>query len=172
MSFTTNSLYLARLKSLTTFDMVMGLAGTLLLLGFLTLLYDSLRRRNFAGKYAAGLLGALAGSGYCFVMLYTELHHRYLLQEGPYRYTIAQVTDHSRQRGKLRFWYHYQVAARDLLGAKSCGISQWRDLPCPPVGTRFYVKYSVTEPAVQELTEREVSDSVRTIPPLGWAKLP
>lgn len=108
----------------------------------------------------------------CFFMVYRGMRARYLLREDASRYTMARVTDHGTRRGYRQFIYHYEVNGKDYQSAEDCGVSQNRALPCPPLGTRFYVQFSSEEPDVEQITQLEVPDSVRIIPPLGWERLP
>ena len=157
-------------EGLTTSEVVMIVVGVPALLGFGSVLVDSLRERRFRG-YTRQLLGFLLLLVFCGVILYTSVRTRYLLQ-GPCRYTVAQVTKHSRQRGELRFWYAYRVAAHEGLGYDWCGIRNGRDQPCPLVGTRLYLRFSVEDPSVKQLITMPVPDTLRTIPLLGWTRIP
>lgn len=119
-----------------------------------------------------GLFGGLLVVAFCFFMAYRMPRDRYLLREGVSRYTVAQVTKYGTRRGYRRFTYRYEVTGKTYLDAEDCGVSQNRALPCPPLGTRFYVQFSPEYPSVGQITQLEVPDSVRTVPPLGWERLP
>ena len=108
----------------------------------------------------------------CLLVVWHLTRERYLLREGASRYTVAWVYEYGSQRGFHTFLYRYRVAGYDGQGYLRCGVSYERALPCPPLGTRFYVQFSPEEPAVEQITQLEVPDTVRTVPPLGWARLP
>ena len=121
------------------------------------------------------LLGPLSWLGIgtlCLLVVWHLTRERYLLREGASRYTVAWVYEYGSQRGFHTFLYRYRVAGYDGQGYLRCGVSYGRALPCPPLGTRFYVQFSSEEPAVEQITQLEVPDTVRTVPPLGWARLP
>ena len=119
----------------------------------------------------APLIGVFLSAGF-FVMAYFPPHHKYLLRPGASHYTTAQVFKYGNQRGNDVFVYEYYVAGQRYQSSRECGIKDWQALPCPRLGTRYYIRFSLEDPQVEQVTKQLVPDSVRTVPPLGWAKLP
>ncbi|WP_223653219.1 hypothetical protein [Hymenobacter psoromatis] len=105
-------------------------------------------------------------------MAYYTPHDKYLLREGASHYTTAKVFKYGYQRGYHVFVYEYYVAGTRYQSSRECGVKEWQALPCPDLGTRYYIRFSLEDPQVEQVTKQIVPDSVRTIPPLGWAKLP
>ena len=164
-----------RQTGLETGDLVAILLGVFLLL-FIGWAYREIvsdwNKKTVTHNDLFGLLGGLLVVAFCFFMAYAETRARYLLREGASRYTVAQVTKYGTRRGYRQFVYRYEVSGRGYRGDEDCGVSQNRTLPCPPLGTRFYVQFSPEDPDVEQITQLEVPDTVHTVPPLGWERLP
>ena len=116
-----------------------------------------------------GFLGTLGIGTVCLLFAWRLARERYLLQPGAGRYTVGTVTEHYWQRGRHKFVVVYDVGQRHQTG-EACGIANNQNVPCPPLGTRRYVYFSPEAPSTQQVTA--VPDSVHTIPPLGWARIP
>ena len=119
----------------------------------------------------APIMGVLM-SAVCFFMMYWGVRTRYLLRAGATRYTVGKVFEHSSNRGNDTFVYEYYVAGQRYQSAHECGPEDWRDFTCPDLGVRLYVRFSPEDPSTDLVVNILVPDSVRTIPPLGWARLP
>ncbi|WP_223653216.1 hypothetical protein [Hymenobacter psoromatis] len=123
------------------------------------------------GDVFSPLISLFLSAGF-FIMAYFPPHDRYLLREGASRYTTAKVFKYGYQRGNKVFVYEYYVAGQRYQSSHECGPEDWRDFTCPDLGVRLYVRFSPEDPSTDVVTNTLVPDSVRTIPPLGWAKLP
>ncbi len=115
---------------------------------------------------------AIAIGLFLVVASWRLVHKRYLLRPEAGRYTVATVVEQDSWRGNPRFTYVYYVAGQRHQTAQECGTIAGQDLPCPPLHARFYVHFAPESPTAVEMTRRSVPDSIRIIPPLGWAKLP
>lgn len=107
----------------------------------------------------------------CFVAWYSS-RERYLLQPGKGRYTVATIYKHAWWRGRRKFVCAYFVAGQRYQTDQQCGIAQGQELPCPALGARRYIYFAPQDPNTKRVLAVPVPESVRTIPPLGWAKLP
>ena len=107
-----------------------------------------------------------------FLLAYSGPRSRYLLREGAYHYTSARVLKYGMQRGNHVFVYEYYVAGQRYQSSRECGPEEWRAWACPALGQRYYVRFALASPGVEQLSQRPVPISVGTIPPLGWARMP
>jgi len=123
------------------------------------------------GSVVSPLIALLISGGF-LLLAWSMPRARYLLRPGAGRYTVATVYKHKRWRGKPQFVYEYLVSGQHYSGEQSCGIAEWRELPCPALHTRRYAYFAPDDPSTEILTAVPVPDSVRTIPPLGWARIP
>jgi hypothetical protein len=115
-------------------------------------------------QYVSGL-GALA---IVIFFCYDSLHTRYQLRPGVGRYIPGAVYAYGHtKRGKL-YWYRYYIAGNTYENHAFCAAGE----DYPPRGTRYYILYSLAEPAISQSTGRRLPDTLRTIPSLGWGKLP
>lgn len=97
---------------------------------------------------------------------------RYLAEPGGGRYTVGTVYKHDSQRGIRRFVCAYYVTNQRYQTDQECGIAQGRELPCPLLQARFYIGFAPESPGTAQITNVPVPDSVRSIPPLGWDRIP
>ncbi len=101
-----------------------------------------------------------------------SIRKRYLLQPGKGCYTVGTITEHYWRKGEHNYLVVYYVGNQRWQTTASCGIKNNLNLPCPPLGTRLYVYFAPADPNTAQITAVPVPDSVRVIPPIGWAKLP
>lgn len=148
--------------------------GLLLLALGLWLGYGTARTPRPGWTYGAVLTPLLlAGlAGVCGLVSWALARERYLLRPGAGRYTVGVVDEHYTQRGRQKFVCVYHVARQRWQTGQACGIARGQDLPCPALQTRRYVYFAPEDPGIAQLTAVPVPDSVRTIPPLGWARIP
>jgi len=114
-------------------------------------------------------LGLMAA---CAFMLWYSTRTRLLLQPGAGRYTVGTIYQHKWTKGKRKYLLEYYVAGKRWQTDELCGIQNNQNLPCPPVGTRLYVYFALSDPNTARITAVPVPDSVRVVPPIGWVKLP
>ncbi len=117
-------------------------------------------------------LSALLISAFCFFMVWGTQRQQYLLRPGAGRYTVSTVFKYGRMRGRPRFVVEFWVGGQRYQTDEECDKQASREVPCPARGTRFFVYFAPETPGTCRVLEQSVSDSVRVIPPLGWAKLP
>ena len=96
-----------------------------------------------------------------------QAYNRYQLRPGVGRYIIGYVSDYGKSKSGRSYFYRYEVAGQTYEGHTNCEHNG-----CPPRGARYYIHYSPTEPDINRSTAVRVPDTLRHIPPLGWAKLP
>lgn len=114
--------------------------------------------------YLSGLAGVAVAAFFC----YSSLHTRYQLRPGVGRYLPGSVYAYgSTKRGKL-YWYTYFVAGNAYQNHAFCAAGE----DYPPRGTRYYIRYSLAEPAISQSTGVRVPDTLRSVPSLGWGTLP
>lgn len=111
-------------------------------------------------------------SAVCFLIAYSTPRKHYLLRGGVARYTAARVFKYGNEKGDDKFVYEYYVAGQRYQSSRKCGVKDWQQQPCPALGNRYYVRFSPENPGTEEFTDIFVLDTLRTIPPLGWARLP
>lgn len=113
-------------------------------------------------------LSGLGTLGLIIFFCYNSLHTRYQLRPGVGRYIPGAVyAQGSSKRGKL-YWYTYSVAGNTYQHHALCAAGK----DYPPRGTRYYIQYSLAEPALSQSTGVRVPDTLRTVPSLGWGTLP
>lgn len=105
--------------------------------------------------------------GLMFVAVtYTKANEHRLLR-GECRYTIARVYEHGftkRHRyARLAFWVSGERYRHDE------DIDALRPLP---VGSCWFLRYAVPDPDANEFMDIPMPDSVRVVPPTGWARRP
>ena len=165
-----------RQQGVETPDIVFALLSVAILIfsgfGARKLWYDMRQQKSLT---YADVLAPFAGvfmSVVFFIIAYSSTQRIYLLRAGATRYTVGKVFEHSSNRGNDTFVYEYYVAGQRYQSAHECGPEDWRDFTCPDLGVRLYVRFSPEDPNTDVVTTTLVPDSVRTIPPLGWARLP
>jgi hypothetical protein len=142
--------------------------------GFVTykLWRDVRQQKPLTYRDALTPLAGILLSTLFFLLAYSGPRSRYLLRAGAYHYTVARVFKDGMQRGNHVFVYEYYVAGQRYQSSRECGPEEWRAWACPALGQRYYVQFSLASPGVEQVLQHPVPDSVRTIPPLGWAKIP
>ncbi|TPG65320.1 hypothetical protein [Hymenobacter nivis] len=110
-------------------------------------------------------VGLLAVVGF---FLFTSLHTRYLLRPGAGRYLPGEVYAYGQAKGGKMYWYRYRVAGGTYENHTFCADRE----VYPPLGTRYYILYSLAEPAVSRSTNIRVPDTLQYVPSLGWGRLP
>ena len=153
----------------SVFNVVMALLGVICCFFDFALMREAYRM-NCMGK-TLGIRTVLAiASGGVGVLLcraaYSNTRETHLLRVGPTRYTEATITRSFFSRSGRKFVFRYRVGAYQGQGQGECGER------CPAVGTRRYLRFAVDAPDVYELTPYYLDDSVRTVPSLGWERLP
>ena len=118
-------------------------------------------------RTAFGFLGGTAMISIFSYALVSNIRRDHLLRVGTPRYTVATVGRNYYSRSGRKFVFDYRVGAYRNETNANCGESG-----CPPPGTRRYVRFAAEAPDVCKLTDLYVPDTLQTIPPLGWAKLP
>ena len=98
---------------------------------------------------------------------YQNVRRAHLLRVGPCRYTVAAITRNFYSRSGRKFVVVYRVGDYQGHDQADCGQSG-----CRAAGTRLYIRFAAEAPDVCELTGLYVPDTLRTIPPLGWARIP
>ncbi|WP_052732233.1 hypothetical protein [Hymenobacter terrenus] len=87
---------------------------------------------------------------------------------GECRYTVGWVYKHSRSKTGRAAHYKFWVRGVQFSSFEKV---QWQ-YGGRPLGSRWYVRYAVADPEVCIHTRIQVPDSVRVVPPTGWATLP
>jgi len=100
--------------------------------------------------------------------LFTSLHTRYQLRPGVGRYLPGEVYAYAQAKGGKMYLYRYYVAGGTYENHTFCAD---RDV-YPPLGTRYYIQYSLAEPAISRSTNIRVPDTLAHVPSLGWGSLP
>ena len=97
----------------------------------------------------------------------SNLRRDHWLRVGTPRYTVATVTRSYYSRSGRKFVFTYQAGTYQGDTYSNCGRGG-----CPPAGSRRYVRFAAQAPDVCRVLDRPVPDTLRTIPPWGWADLP
>ena len=108
----------------------------------------------------------------CLLAVWMLPRERYLLRPGAGRYVVGTITEHYWQRGRHKYVIVYYVDGQRWQTAEACGMADWQNLPCPALGARLYVYFAPKDPTVQQVLAVPVPDTLRTVPPRGWARLP
>ncbi len=155
-------------------EVVAALLGAVVLGGGLALAWRAfqiskkeLTYRDVVVPPVSVLMGLVFGFG-----ALRMVRERYLLQPGMGRYTVATVFKRDTWRGKQRFAYEYYLGGERWQTGKGCGSENGYALECPAVGERLYIYYAPESPGTTQVLAVPVPDTLRHIPPLGWAKLP
>ena len=159
---------------LTGWEAGAGLFGLMLLMLEIYTMPSLFRKQHSELKYK-DVLGPFIGLfvvGISWFFAYGLLRERYLLQPGKGRYTVATVFKRDTQRGKQRFACEYYLAGERHQTGERCGSENGYALVCPAVGQRLYIYYAPESPGTAQVLAVPVPDTLRHIPPLGWAKLP
>ena len=114
-----------------------------------------------------GWLGCIVLSTVLGVASYQNTRRAHWLRVGTSRYTVATIERNFSARSGRKFVFAYRVGSYQGQDQGECG-----EAGCPPVGSRRYVRFAAQAPDVSELTRWDVPDSLRHVPPLGWAELP
>jgi hypothetical protein len=93
--------------------------------------------------------------------------NKHRLLRGECRYTVARVYENWRFKGDEESRFEYWVNGERYRFDKRMRREGWR-----PLHSRWYVRYAVPDPDAHEYTGKPVPDSVRVVPPQGWASLP
>lgn len=97
---------------------------------------------------------------------------RYLLRPGAGSYSVGTVVKINSLRGKRQFACAFVVNGQHCQTGKLCGTVEGKAVPCPAFYSRRYVHFAPESPDTAVITDIAVPDSVRTIPPLGWPRIP
>ncbi len=163
-----------RTHGLRSAELVAALLGSLLLLLEAWLIPVAWRKpaaRRTYGDVVGPVLAVAIGT-FLLVASWSLVRKRFLLRPGAGRYTVATVIGLDSWRGQPRFTYTYNVNAQRYQTGQECGIVTGQPAPCPTLHARRYARFAPEDPAIVELTALSVPDSVHTIPPLGWGRLP
>lgn len=150
------------------------IVGLVLLAGGVISVRDLWRlpRHKVTRRDVVATLSLFATGAFFLLMIGLSIRKRYLLQPNSGHYTVGTVYQHKWQKGQQKYLLEYYVAGQRWQTSEFCGIEEWKDVPCPALGSRRYVRFAPEEPSTAEIVSKPVPDSVRVIPPLGWAKLP
>lgn len=155
-------------------EVVAALLGTLILLLEVWLMPVAWRKPAARRTYSDVVGPVLAVAIGCFLLVasWHLVHKRYLLRPGAGRYTVATVIELDSWRGEPRFTYAYFVNGQRYQTCQTCGTAAGQPLPCPSLHAHRYARFAPEDPSIAELTALLVPDSVRTVPPLGWVRVP
>jgi hypothetical protein len=153
-----------------TMAVVMLFGSVMFVIGVYSLI--NLRRLLLTQPMVSGrqLFAPFAGilSGVVITWIAYTAANKHRLLRGECRYTVAQVYENWRYKGdkesRFEFWVNGELYRFDERMSWRGG---WR-----PLHSRWYVRYAVPDPDAYEYTDIPVPDSVRTVPPDGWAGLP
>lgn len=114
-----------------------------------------------------GLTGTIVFSCLFGSAVISNTRRDHWLRVGTSRYTVATITRSYYSRSGRKFVFVYPAGPRRYQANAECG-----NTPCPPAGTRRYVRFAAEAPDVCQVTPVPIPDSVRDVPPLGWDRLP
>jgi hypothetical protein len=114
----------------------------------------------------APFAGLLLGVGLTGIAYTAANKHRLL--RGECRYTVARVYENRRIKGDEISRFEYWVGGERYECKEQM---EWRG-GWRPLHSRWYVRFAVPDPDAYEYLDRPVPDSVRAVPPDGWANLP
>ncbi len=150
-----------------------GLGGALSILGCvmstaLAIYFTiELRRRRYDGPPLTGqsvvaTLGAYFFIGLCVWFFYSGVRGRHLLRVES-RYTVATITRVRRVKAQWESRYIYTVGGMRYTDYLTRGSH-----PALPIGSRWWLRYAATDPAVHEWRYEQVPFHLVTVPDSGW----
>lgn len=164
------SFLVSYLPDITVFNIVLALCSGGCWFGAIALVQEAFSLRYKRQKLRNGTWLSILGGVILGIVLsraaYENTRRIHWLRVGALRYTVATVTRTFFARSGRKFSVRYQVGSYQGQDQGECGEA------CPALHSRRYVRFAAQAPDVCELTQVDVPDSVHTIPPLGWAKLP
>ena len=170
-------------------EVIFAVVGALLIIGGVLIIRDKLRylvkkdvrrpRVVWDHKTLGFLLQSFGIGTLILCVSWSSIHKRYLVRPGAGRFTVGTVVQHTVNKGHYHFVCAYHVQGQLYQITERCdryrgrgSIDRWLKLLCPSRGTRHYVYFSPLDPSVSQMSNVPVPDTLRSIPPLGWARLP
>ena len=159
------------LTDVSVFNLVLGLFVGACWFIALALAHDVYRNHRRGQKQLPNVFLGIAASLFLGIALgrttYQNVRRAHYLRVGPCRYTVAAITHNFYSRSGRKFAVVYRVGTYQGQDQADCDQSG-----CRSAGTRLYIRFAAEAPEVCELTDLYVPDTLRVIPPLGWARIP
>lgn len=174
------------MKELSFFDYIRqtGISGAELfvlvvavLLGwmFKGMLRERLRARHTPpSEPVTPVVGLVSAAGtalvfcyFAYAMAYRRYQIGYQLRPEASRYVVGEVYRISALKGGPIYNYSYQAGGQSYQNHMRCDSSG-----CPPIGTRFFIQYSLADPSLSLSLGLPVPDSLGAAPGQEWKELP